>query len=280
MNPLRLSFLVAILMCLAAHARAQIIDVNFSGGGTTNYSGWSNLGVSYAGYGGAFPGRSSWPTPIPATAGSTNATLNRTLAVTNVNFPQPGTNTISGPYVTGNTITDTNGSIISTGSVYFGSLSGSSNVFGGTVRVAQAGPLNGLQTIVFQIQIGEVFGYDFFEPSGFPSLTLDGSSSVVPASFTNLVNRFENGLDPQLRTPLFINTWGYQWNLTNGQMPSSYAITMSGVAHSQIYGLRLDETTVLQSTAVVPEPTVTHLLAITGLLCMAIIAHKIRKARS
>lgn len=273
MNPLRLSFLVAILMCLAAHARAQIIDVNFSGGGTTNYSGWSNLGVSYAGYGGAFPGRSSWPTPIPATAGSTNASLNRTA----------GAGGSGGPYITASTNYingDTNESIISIGSVYFGSFSGSSNVFGGTLRVAQASPLSGLQTIVFQIQIGEVLGYDFFEPSGFPSLTLDGSSSVVPASFTNLVNRFENGVDPQFGEPLFLNTWGYQWNLTNGQMPSSYAITMSGVAHSQIYGLRLDETTVLQSTAVVPEPTVTHLLAITGLLCMAIIAHKIRKARS
>lgn len=267
-----ISIPVLLFAAGAALTHAQIIDVNFTGGGATNYSGWSNLGASYSSYGGGFPGRQPWPAPIPATAGSTTASLNRTAAVTN--FGQ-----VTGPYVTGNPITDTNGVVFSTGSVYFGSFSGATNTFGGTVQVAQASPLGGLQTIVFQVQIGDAFGFDFFQPSGFPALTLDGISSQVPVSFINLVNRFENGVDPQFGTPVFINTWGYQWNLTNGQAPASYAIDMSGVAHSQIYALRVDETDVLQSSAVVPEPSVTNLLAITGLICLVFLARRLRKAR-
>lgn len=256
MKHLHNQFWVTILLCLAAQVQGQIIDVNFSGGGATSYSAWTNLGVSYGGYGGNFPGPSNWPAPIPANAGSTTASINRTSG------GAPG----SGPYITRNPITDTNGAPISTGSIYFGSFSGATNVLGGTVRLAESSALSGVQSIVFQIQIGEVFGYDFFEPSGFPALTLDGDSSAIPVSFTNLVNSFENGIDPQFGTPVFINTWGYQWNLTNGQIPASYAITMSGVAHSQIYALRLDSTTVLQQQAVVPEPSVVSLLLAGGLL--------------
>ena len=151
-----ISIPVLLFTAGAALTHAQIIDVNFTGGGATNYSGWSNLGASYSSYGGGFPGRQPWPAPIPATAGATAASLNRTAG---------GIGGATGPYVTGNQIRDTNGVLFSTGSVYFGSFSGVTNTFGGTVQVAQPGPLSGLQTIVFQVQIGNAFGFDFFQPS-------------------------------------------------------------------------------------------------------------------
>lgn len=240
-------------------AHAQIVDVNFTGGGTTSYSAWSNLTSSnYPGYG-SFPGNTPWPAPIAANGGSASATLNRIA----------GSPTGGGPF-------------LSTSSIYFGNFAQVPNALGGTLQVSNNSPLSDLKTLVFQLQIGEATGFDLHEPTGFPSLSINGSA-VGSALFTNLVTRFQNGTFPSPETgqdePVYVNTWAYQWNLTNSPAVSSLAINFSPVTHSQVYALRLDGTTVLQNTAVVPEPAVVHLLAVAGLAGWAFLAKKRRRVR-
>jgi hypothetical protein len=233
MKKLYLAFLMIVLAI--ALSNAQIIDVNFGSGGTNRSSGWSGVNSqNYTGYG-SFPGNSPWPSPIRANQGITNPTLNRTA----------GSPTGGGPF-------------LATDSIYFGSFSQVPNALGGTLRLSDTNPLSNLRTVVFQIQIGEALGYDFFEPSGFPKLSLNGETSTF-ASFTNLVNRYQNGVFPSPETgqdePVYIDTLAFQWNL--GSTPAtSYNIDFSGVTHSQVYALRLDTTSLVYNTPVVPEQSV------------------------
>jgi hypothetical protein len=244
---------------LLSGSLAQIVDVNFSGGGSTSYSAWSNLTASnYSGYG-TFPGNSPWPAPILATDGSTSASLNRIA----------GSPTGGGPYL-GNA------------SIYFGNFAQIPNALGGTLQVSNNSPLSNLRTLVFQLQIGEATGFDFHQPTGFPLLSINGEAGQT-ALFTNLVTRFQNGTFPSPETgqdePVWINTWAYQWNLTDSPV-SSYALNFSAVTHAQVYALRVDGTSVLQSAAVVPEPGVVHLLALGGLVLFVFLARKRRHAHS
>jgi hypothetical protein len=230
-----------LLFLLVTTSVAQIIDINFSGSGTTSYSAWSNINsFNYTGYG-SFPGNSPWPTPIRATQGSTNSVLNRVS----------GAPTGGGPF-------------LASESIYFGSFAQIPNTLGGTLRLSNSLSLTNLRTLVFQIQIGEALGYDFFEPSGLPRLSLNGGT-YTNAGFTNLVNRFQNGVFPSPETgqdePVWINTLAFQWNVTNASAITNYAVDFSGVTHSQIYALRWDSTSVLQGQ-VVPEPSTLGLLAL------------------
>jgi hypothetical protein len=252
------SFLFATAIFFG-HAPAQIVDVNFSGGGTTSYSAWSNLTSSnYSGYG-SFPGSSPWPAPILATAGSTSASLNRIA----------GSPTGGGPF-------------LSSSSIYFGNFAQIPNALGGTLRISNSSPLSNLRTLVFQLQIGEATGFDFFEPTGFPLLSINGGASQA-AVFTNLVTRFQSGTFPSPETgqdePVWVNTWAYQWNLTDSPV-SSYALNFSPVTHAQVYALRVDGTSVLQSTAVVPEPSAISLLIIGSIVLGLFLAKKRRHAHS
>ncbi len=239
MKKILLLFVTAFLSL--THSYSQIIDVNFKGGGNTSYSEWSELNFfNYPGYG-SFPGNQPWPSPIIATEGSPISSLNR-LA---------GSPTGGGPYPASE-------------SIYFGSFTQFPNTLGGTLQVLNNLPLLNLQTLVFQIQIGEVTGFDFFHPNGIPLLSIDNNSSIT-ATFTNLVNRFQNGTFPSPETgqdePVYINTWAYQWNIYNQTNNfDNYTIDFSGVTHSQVYALRLDGTDILQNNAVVPEPSTLSLL--------------------
>lgn len=231
-----------LLILATALSFAQIVDVNFSGGGTKVFSGWTNVNsLNYMGYG-SFPGNASWPAPITANLGATNASLNRIAGA-----PSGG-----GPF-------------LASESIYFGSFAQVPNALGGTLRISNQGVFNPVRTIVFQIQIGEASGFDFFNPSGFPKLTIYGFTNLS-ASYTNLVNRYQSGTFPSPVTgkeePVYVNTWAYQWNVTNGTMANGYGIDFSGVTHSQVYGLRVDSTSILQSTAVIPEPSTYALLAL------------------
>jgi hypothetical protein len=237
-----------------AFTHAQIVDVNFSGGGTTSYSSWSNLTTAnYTGYG-TFPGSSPWPAPILANDGSASASLNRIA----------GSPTGGGPFISGS-------------SIYFGNFLQVPNALGGTLQISNNAPLSNLRTLVFQLQIGEANGFDFFQPTGFPVLSINGEATQA-SLFTNLVTRFQNGTFPSPETgqdePVWINTWAYQWNLTDSPVVSSYALNFSAVTHAQVYALRVDGTSVLQSGAVVPEPSVVSLIFIGGLLLCAHLANK------
>jgi hypothetical protein len=246
---------ILLLLLFTSTSFAQIVDVNFSGAGNTSYSAWSNVNsFNYFGYG-FFPGNSAWPAPINANEGLTTPTLNRTA----------GSPTGGGPY-------------LASESIYFGSFSQVPNSLGGTLQILDTAPLFNLKTLVFQIQIGEATGFDFFQPSGLPKLTINNSTTT--ATFTNLVNRFQSGTFPSPETgedePVYINTWAYQWNFTTTESFDNYSIDFSGVTHSQIYALRLDGTDILQSSAVVPEPSVLGLLA---LAAAGIAGYAIRKRK-
>lgn len=224
----------------------QIIDVNFTGGGTTSYSAWSNINsFNYSGYG-SFPGNAPWPAPIRATQGSTNSTLNRIA----------GSPTGGGPF-------------LSSESIYFGNFSQIPNSLGGTLRLSNSISLTNLKTLVLQIQIGEATGFDFFSPTGFPKLTLNGDLYNY-ATYTNLVNRYQSGTFPSPDTgkdePVYVNTWAYQWNVTNPVI-TNYAVDFSAVTHAQIYTLRWDSTSVLQANPVVPEPSTYQLLFLPFICC-------------
>lgn len=236
--------LATLFVLTTTFISAQIIGVNFSGSGNTSYSAWSNINsFNYIGYG-SFPGNSPWPAPIRATQGSTNSTLNRVS----------GSPTGGGPF-------------LASESIYFGNFAQVPNALGGTLRLSNNLSLTNLRTLVFQIQIGEATGYDFFSPSGFPKLTLNGGL-YSNAVFTNLVNRFQNGVFPSPETgedePVYINTWAYQWNVPSAVSITNYAIDFSAVTHAQVYALRWDSTSVLQSTPVIPEPSTLGLLALAG----------------
>lgn len=259
MNSLRLQFAAVTLLCLATQSWAQIVGVNFSGGGTTTYSSWSNLtSANYSGYG-SFPGNSPWPAPISATDGLVSASLNRIA----------GSPTGGGPF-------------LSSSSIYFGNFAQIPNALGGTLQISNNSPLSGLRTLVFQLQIGEATGFDFWQPNGFPALSINGEDAQA-ALFTNLVTRYQSGTFPSPATgsnePVYVNTWAYQWNL-NPTNVLSYAVNFSAVTHSQVYALRVDGTTALQTAAVVPEPRVAHLLAIVALACCVFFAKKHRQVRS
>jgi hypothetical protein len=236
-----------LLSMFVSVCNAQIVDVNFSGGGSTSYSAWSNVNAfNYSGYG-SFPGNQPWPSPIVATEGSATASLNRIA----------GSPTGGGPF-------------LASESIYFGNFAQVPNALGGTLRVFDSTPLFNLKTLVFQIQIGEATGFDFYQPTGFPKISIN-SGSYSAATFTNLVNRFQNGVFPSPETgedePVYINTWAYQWNFNTTDSFDTLAIDFSGVTHSQIYALRMDGTSAFQSTPVIPEPSTYALL----LLAFAVI---------
>lgn len=229
--------LLILSLLLVSNLKSQIVDINFTGGGTTNYSAWSNLtSFNYPGYG-FFPGNQNWPAPITATEGSLNMSLSRIS----------GSPTGGGPFPASEAI-------------YFGNFAQVPNALGGTLRLSNSLGITNLRTVLLQVQIGEATGFDFFEPSGFPKLTLN--STVYNATYTNLVNRYQNGTFPSPETgkdePVYVNTWAYQYNLTNNGF-DNYYIDFSGVTHSQVYALRWDETSVLQGQ-VIPEPSTLGLL--------------------
>jgi hypothetical protein len=233
-----------LLFTLTVFSFGQIVDVNFSGIGNTSYSAWSNVNAfNYFGYG-SFPGNQSWPAPIEATEGSTTASLNRIA----------GSPTGGGPF-------------LASESIYFGSFQQVPNALGGTLRVLDTDPLSNLRTLVFQLQIGEATGFDFYRPTGFPKLSINGSVGST-ATFINLVNRYQNGVFPSPKTgqdePVYVNTWAYQWNVNSGNGFETLNIDFSAVTHAQVYALRLDGTTVLQPNQVIPEPSTLGLLALTG----------------
>ena len=231
-----------VLVVLVASAGAQIRVVNF-GSGNSSFDGWVNLNsANFPGYGGSFPGNSPWPGPIGSNAsGSADSELSRVS----------GSPTGGGPF-------------LSSSSIYFGNFAQIPNALGGTLRVADPTPLVDLKTLVFQIQIGEVLGFDFFSPSGGPSLKVNGGASAVNPLFSGVVDRFQSGTFTSPATgndePVYVNTWGYQWDVSSFGPVTSFSIDFSAVTHAQVYALQLDQNSSLFSVAVIPEPRAASLI--------------------
>jgi len=231
---LRHILLSLYVVCIAQNGFGQIQVVDF-GSGSSGSDAWVNVNsVNFSGYGG-FPGSSPWPAPIGSNgAGSGDAVLNRVA----------GSPTGGGPF-------------LSSGSIYFGNFAQIPNALGGTLRLTDSTPLADLKTVVFQIQIGEATGYDLYSA---PALKINGGSSIVDPLFSGIINRFQNGTFNSPATgadePVYVNTRGYQWDVSSLGAVTSFTIDFSGVTHSQIYGLQLDQSSSFFSTAVIPEPNV------------------------
>jgi hypothetical protein len=256
MELLRLIFLAQTLLVTSSYAQVRVVD--FSGGSSSS-DGWKNINTAtFPGFG-RFPGPSAWLNPMESNAANSgDAQI----------FRAAGSGVGGGPFVSGS-------------SIYFGDSNPVHlpNVFGGTLRVSDPTPLSGLQTLVFQIQIGEVLGHDFFDPTGAPGLKINGGSSMVTPLFAGVVDRFQDGFFTSPATglpePVYVNTWGYQWDVSTFGPISSFTIEFSGVTHAQIYELQLDQSSQLFAAALIPEPSVWSLLLAAALAgCMR------RKSRS
>lgn len=252
---MKYSFAPLIALCfigwgvaIPGAVQAQILPVSFMGSGSTSFDGWDGLNSArLSGYGG-FPGTTPWMNPIFSNiSASADARL----------FRLAGSPAGGGPF-------------LASESIYFGSFQQVPNALGGTLAVSDLTPVYGLKTIVFQIQIGEALGHDFYSPAGFPILKLNGASSGIASSFSPiLVNRYQNGTFTSPETnqdePVYVNTWSYQWNIDSYAAISSFQIEFSCVTHSQIYALQLDQTSVLQANqifATSSEPPQIRLLAL------------------
>jgi hypothetical protein len=236
---------VPLLAVLSGTAFAQVIPIDFNNGDVISYDGWSNFSmIAYPGYG-SFPGGTAWPGPIGSnTPDSGDANLNK------VDNGAGG-----GPF-------------IGTSSLYFGGFSNVQNTLGGTVSVTDNSIISDLNTVVFQIQIGQALGYDLYDGAA-PILMINGTTPVA-LQYTALINQFDTGetfLNPVSgdEEPIFLNTWGFQWDLSGISDPiTSLSIEFSAVQHSQIYALQLDQSSGIYTSSLVPEPS-TALLGGVGL---------------
>lgn len=220
--------------------------------GTTDFDAWTTLSNSvYAGYGN-FPGLSPWPGGIASNLGG------------DAEVVKVANGAGGGPYV-------------GSGSLYFGGFSDVPNTFGGTVAAVDGSALAGLNTVVFQVQIAEAWGYDLFSGIG-PVLSYNGGTQRLAATYSNTMASVFNGTftTPLGEEDLFINLQGFQWDLNSISDPiTSFSIEFSAVQHAQIYGMRLDQTDAVYGSAVVPEPATSAAL---GLGAAALLRRKKKNA--
>jgi hypothetical protein len=79
-------------------------------------------------------------------------------------------------------------------------------------------------------------------------LKINGSPTLLAPLHTTLVDRYQSGTYPRdpydpdsPDEPVYVNTWGFQWNV-NGLGPiTSLEIDFSAVTHAQVYQMQLDQ---------------------------------------
>lgn len=243
---LRKAIMVGCLSGFLSTGLAQLSPAVFEGIGSTSSDGWNNLTIgNFSGFGN-FPGRANWPSSIQANVpGSGDARLWRIAGA-----PRND----GGPYPAGE-------------GLYFGNTTQFINDPGGILEIEDSTPVAGLRTVVLQFKIMEAMGHDFVLPSGLPQLFLNGGSSGVSAGYPRLlVARYQDGDFPSPETgqlePLYVNTVVFQWDLPPSTTATSFRIRFSGVTHSRIFEMRLDQTSVLQTQQVFHEIPALRLLSI------------------
>ena len=244
----------ALLASLAGVASAgytpgvALIDPGLSG--NTQYDGWIDLVASnYPGYGG-FPGSGAWPAPI----GSNRTTGNA------FDINEPGD---AGLIKTANG--NGGGAYPAGGSLYFGGFSSDINNNGGSLAVVDSTPVANLSNVVFQIQIGEAWTFDFLDEA-LPTLSYNGGAQSLVAGTSLTVEKFHNGTVtmPSGEEDVFINTYLLQWDLSGVVDPiTEIQIDFVGVQHAQLYGLQLNQSDVF---TLVPAPGAIALLSLGGLV--------------
>lgn len=243
-----ISLVVMALLTLPLHSSATPINdaspQTITLTGTTDVDTWittsSTSGLTAAanpGYPSFFTSTNPWPAPIGSHVGG-DATLNKTANGAG-----------GGPFPSGE-------------SIYFGSFGTVVNTFGGSLAVTDTTPISGLQTVVFQLEIGEAWGYDLFDGE-LPTLTYtydNGSgtqtSDVLSASFsTILVSAFNGTVEmPSGTEEIYINLYALQWDLSAIEDNiTSFTIEFSAVEHAQVYAAQVNQSDTM--TQVVPEPS-------------------------
>ncbi|MFI4862277.1 MAG: PEP-CTERM sorting domain-containing protein [Phycisphaerales bacterium JB063] len=223
----------------------SVSDPGLSGAVTTDL--WTDLTAQgNPGYGG-FPGSGLWPGPIQSQAGSTTPGGAGLVKVSNGSG--------GGPYPAGS-------------SIYYGGFSADINNDGGTLSVQDNTPLADVENVVFQIQIGEAWTFDFLDEV-LPTLTINGTTTLSGESgYHTLIEQFDNGTVtmPTGEETVYINTWLVQWDLSSfAEEVTSLEVTFTGVQHAQLYQLRLDQS---DSYSLVPEPGSLALIAAGGAMFM------------
>lgn len=237
MKSSRLFALAGLSAVAVSSAFPALYTVNVTLDGATQFDGWDGNG--FAANGVNYPGTAPWPGPIASNvAGSGDAGL---FKVAN----GPG----GGPYPTGSA---------GLRNIYHGGTSAIPNTLGGTVMVGDSTLVAGIQTVAFQIVIGEAYGYDFFDHVA-PVLTVNGETTSYTATYAHLLGQEQNGTFPVPgggTEPLYDNLWGFQWDLSGLGTVTSLEITWSSVQHARIKGLQLDQSDEIHGDyfATVPEP--------------------------
>lgn len=257
-NSISLVSAVALVFSVSALSSADPISdaapISITMGGTTQFDGWNQLtAANNPGYPG-FPGTGAWPSPIGSNvAGSGDAGLNKTA------------NGVAG------------GAIPLTNGLYFGGFATTGNTFGGTLGTTDSTLVSDLKTVVFQVETGEAFGFDFFNGVK-PTLSYNGGSQNLVATFSDKLKQVQNGtfespIGPQ---PIYVNLWALQWDLSSIAVPiNSLNIQFSGAQHSQIYATQLDQSSQAYTSAVyaapVPEPAT---MAVLGMGALAMLRRR------
>lgn len=231
---------LALALLAPAAARADAVSEAspqpISLDGTTSYDEWTVAGLTNppnSGFPG-FPGSNPWPNPIGSNLGE-DATLDKTANGSG-----------GGPYP-------------ASGSIYFGGFSAATNNHGGELTLTDSTIAFDLNTVVLQVEIGEAWGYDFWNHE-LPTLsytTSSGTVSDVTATFSRKIVQAYNGTVemPTGEEAVYINLWGLQWDLSEVSEPiTSYSISFIGVQHAQLYALRLDSSDAIHSASVLPVP--------------------------
>ncbi|MEM1223498.1 MAG: PEP-CTERM sorting domain-containing protein [Verrucomicrobiota bacterium] len=220
--------------------------------GNTDLDAWDNLTVTNpqvsaaGGAYGSFPGASPWPAPIESV------------------LTQDTVDTIDDDPTGDATFNKTSGFGYPAGvSIY-------SSPFGnGSYTVEDATPISNLETIIFQIDIGE-------GSSGFligdATLTVNGTTAVALLD-GGLVSADSTG-NPFGGGTITLGTFGYQWDVSGLGPITSFNIdfTTSGTS-TTIYDLRLDQGDQFFAVGV-PEPGFAALIL--GLGAMGIVARRRR----
>lgn len=242
---LLLSAIVASFMGLA---NATPVSLNLLG--NADYDGWYNLTYS-GGYSGImFPGTGDWKTSGGSWTSYNNGTT--TVGAIGSNTADSGdallykvsNGAAGGPYPAGE-------------SIYFGGASATTNYNGGTLGVVDTTPVAGVNTVAFQVNIGEAWGYDFYNHV-LPVLkytTADGTGTLE-ATYSSLISQVYTGaiMMPTGYEDVYRNTWGVQFDLSLiSDEIISFELQFTGVQHAQLYGLQLDQTDAIYQSTVFPQ---------------------------
>ncbi|MFC0016185.1 hypothetical protein [Roseibacillus persicicus] len=137
----------------------------------------------------------------------------------------------------------------SSDSLYGGGTSGDSNSYGATFDLSFS-PLANVSSIVLQVQIGAAFGYDFVD-GALPVLSVNGTP--VSLLGDEVTHQAQNGF--YLGLPVYVDTYGLQWDLSRFSDPViDLEISFDVVQHSQLYGLRLDQSDSVIPSSILPIP--------------------------